>query len=47
MIDTILNIIKKYYGKHYTKDHIIKLVEIGRLTKEEYEFVTGEPYIES
>ena len=41
------NSIKRYYGKGwYTKEDLRDIVESGKLTTEEYELITGEPYEE-
>lgn len=41
----MFKIVKKYYDKGiYSKADVAKFVEAGRLTAEEYEAITGEPY---
>lgn len=35
---------EKYYPDLWGKEKIRKLVEAGKLTEEEYEKLTGEPY---
>lgn len=36
---------KLYYEKGWaTKEHVKKAVQLGGLTEEEYEAITGEPY---
>jgi uncharacterized XkdX family phage protein len=38
-------IVKRYYDKDiYTKVDVKKFVEAGKITKEEYELITGEKY---
>lgn len=37
--------IKLYYDKKWaTKDQLVKYVEFGKITKEEYETITGESF---
>ena len=43
----IFNIVKRYYDKGiYSKDDVAVFVRAGRLTAEEYEFITGEEYVQ-
>lgn len=38
-------IVKEYYEDGtYTKDYVRELVVAGKITAEEYEEITGEPY---
>ena len=36
----------KYYPNYWDKDRLITLVKAGKLTEEEYEKITKEPYKE-
>lgn len=39
------NTVKRYYDKGYYNDEdVAKFVEAGKITAEEYEIITGEPY---
>lgn len=39
--------VKRYYDKGiYTKEDVAQFVVAGKLTAEEYELITGEPYEE-
>jgi uncharacterized XkdX family phage protein len=37
--------VKRYYEKDiYSKDDVVQFVLAGKITAEEYETITGEPY---
>lgn len=38
----ILDMAKKYYPKLWNKKRILALLEAGRITKEDFEVITGE-----
>jgi uncharacterized XkdX family phage protein len=41
-----LSIVKRYYDKgYYTKDDVKVFVRAGKITPEQYEEITGEPYV--
>lgn len=45
MASSMYKVVKRYYDKGtYDKDDVRKFVVAGRLTEEEYESITGEPY---
>lgn len=35
---------RRYYPDRWTKEQLIKMVEANKLSIEEYEEITGEPY---
>lgn len=37
---------QKYYPDRWTKEQLIKMVEAGKLSADEYEEITGEKYSE-
>lgn len=42
-MSTIYNVVKRYYDSgRYTKENVAKFVTAGRITKEEYQLITGE-----
>lgn len=41
---SVYDMAKKYYPTYWNKNRLIILVEANKLTPEEYEKVTGEPY---
>lgn len=44
----LCRVVKRYYDTgRYSKDDVKKFVKAGRLTEEEYETITGEPYTEA
>lgn len=39
--------VKRYYDKgYYTNEDVALFVRAGKITAEEYEMITGEPYVE-
>lgn len=40
-------IAKRYYPKYYTKDDVKIFVRAEKITPEQYEEITGEPYVAS
>lgn len=46
MTMTVYEMAKQYFPRLWDKSRLEALVEAGRLTAEEYNAVTGEPYME-
>jgi len=47
MATSYFKTVKRYYDKGiYDNDSVAKFVKAGKLTPEEYEQITGEPYEE-
>ncbi|MCR5777292.1 MAG: XkdX family protein [Lachnospiraceae bacterium] len=47
MEETIFDKVKKFYNMHiYKKKHVADFVKKGKLTPEQYELITKEPYTE-
>jgi len=46
-MSTLVNSLKRLYEKgRLTKDQIKGRVQKGTITEDEYEYITGEPYVE-
>lgn len=42
-MSTIYNVVKRYYDSgRYDKEAVAKFVAAGKITKEEYQLITGE-----